>query len=134
MCIPELTLLGICGLLVRVGRVAADHLRVFGDLDALAFDDLDVVQTAQDLVLNLELGAHGELGALLDLEGLVLQGSLAAGGRQVDGLGVATGRVHGEGQDDADARVVGVRDVGAGTQAERLLVALEGLVVGVCSG
>jgi hypothetical protein len=126
-----LTLLGVRRLLVRVGGVAANHLGVLGDLDALALDDLDVVQAGEDLVLDLELGAHGELGVLLDLERLVLQRGLAAGGGEVDGDGVATGRVHGEGEDDADAGVVGVRDVLAGAEAEGLLVALKGLVVGV---
>ena len=73
----ELTLLGVGGLFVRVGCVAANHFRVLGDLDALALDDLDVVETAQNLVLDLELGAHCELGALLNLERLILQSRLA---------------------------------------------------------
>ncbi len=58
---------------------AYNHLRVLGDADALALDDLDVVEAAEDLVLDLELGAHGEFGTLLDLEGLVLERGLAAG-------------------------------------------------------
>jgi hypothetical protein len=39
--------------------------------------------------------------------------------------------VHGEGDDDADAGVVGVGDVLAGAQSEGLLVSLERLVAGV---
>jgi len=96
--------------------------------DALALDHLDVVQAAQDLVLDLELGAHGEGGALLDLEGVLLEVLGAAGGRQVDHDGRAARRVHGEGLDDADARVIGIRQVLAAAQAERLLIALQRLV------
>lgn len=110
---------------------AYNHLRVLGDADALALDDLDVVEATQDLMLDLELGAHGKLGTLLDLEGLVLEGGLAAGLREVDGDGTATGRVHSEGEDDADAGVRGVREVLAAAEAEGLLVALEGLVAGI---
>lgn len=110
------------------GTSTHQHLGVLGDLDALALDDLDVVQATENLMLDLELGAHGELGALLDLEGLVLEGALAAGAREVDGDGVAARRVHGEGEDDAHARVAGIRDCGAAAETERLLVTLEGLV------
>lgn len=128
----SLTLLDVGGLLVGAGGVAADHLGVLGDLDALALDDLDVVQAAEDLVLDLEGGAHGELGALLDLEGLVLEALLAARPGEVDRDGGAAGGVHGQGEDDADAGVVGVGDAGAAAQAERFLVPLEGLIAGVC--
>lgn len=48
-------------------------------------------------MLDLELGAHGELGILLDLEGLVLEGGLASGSGEVDGDGVAAGGVQSEG-------------------------------------
>lgn len=116
---------------LSISRKPYNHLRVLGDLNALPLDDLDVVQTAEDLVLDLELGAHGELGALLDLEGLVLEGRLAAGGGEVDGDGVAAGGVHGQGQDDADAGVVGIRDVGAAAETEGLLVPLERLIAGI---
>lgn len=114
------------------GRGTYNHLRVLGHTDALALDDLDVVQAAEDLVLDLELGAHGELGALLDGKGLVLEGGLAARGGQVNGDGRATRRVHGEGEDDADAAVVGVGNVLAAAEAEGFLVSLEGLVACVC--
>ena len=117
----------LCGVLAGVQRIvqkekraneaAYNHLRVLGDADALALDDLDVVEAAEDLVLDLELGAHGELGALLDLEGLVLEGGLAAGVGEVDGDGVTAGRVHGEGENDADAGVRGVGEVLAAAEA-----------------
>lgn len=82
-------------------------------------------------MLDLELGAHGELGALLDLEGLVLERLLAARGRELDGDGIAAGRVHGQGEDDADSGVIGVGEIGATAEAKGLLVSLEGLVAGI---
>lgn len=85
-----------------------NHLTILRHLDTLALDNLNIVQAAQNLVLHLESGRHGELGALLDLEGLVLEGRLGAGGRKVDRYGWTAGRVHGEAVDDADALVVGV--------------------------
>lgn len=109
-----------------------NHLRVLGDLDALPLNDLDIVQAAQNLMLDLERGRHGKLGALLDLEGLVLEVLLASGSGQVNGDGVAAGCVHRQGEDDADAGIVGVGDVLAAAEAERCLVSLEGLVAFVC--
>ena len=38
------------------------------------------MQSAQNLMLDLELGTHGELGSLLDLEWVVLQAFLGAVG------------------------------------------------------
>src|SRR6266699_924438 len=54
-----------------LGEGSYNHLAVLADPDALALDDLDVMEAAEDLVLDLEGGNHGELGALLDLERLV---------------------------------------------------------------
>lgn len=82
-------------------------------------------------MLDLELGAHGELGTLLDVEGLVLEGGLASRGREIDGDGRTSGGVHGQGENDADSGVVGVRDVGTATKTEGLLVSLERLIAGV---
>lgn len=89
-------------------RKTYNHLTILRHLDTLALDNLNIVQAAQNLVLNLESGRHGELGALLDLERLVLEGGLGAGGRKVDRHSWTAGRVHGEAVDDADALVVGV--------------------------
>lgn len=108
-----------------------NHLGILGHSDALPLNDLDVVQAAEDLVLDLEVGHHGELCVLLDAERLVLERVLASGGRQVDGDGVAAGGLHGQGEDDADAGVAAVRQVVAAAEAKGLLVALEGLVAGV---
>ena len=47
------------------------HLLVLRDADALALDGLDVVQAGEDLVLDLELRGHVELGTFLDLQASV---------------------------------------------------------------
>jgi len=65
-----------------------------GYRDSLALNSLDVVKAAEDLVLDLEGGDHGEPGALLDLEGLVLEGCLAAGGGEIDDDGRTAGGLH----------------------------------------
>lgn len=127
----KLTLLDISGLLVGVGSVAANHLRVLGDSDTLSLDNLNVVKTTENLMLDLELGAHGELSTLLDVEGLVLEGGLASRGREIDGDGRTTGGVHGQGENDADSGVVGVRDIGTAAETEGLLVSLERLIAGI---
>lgn len=72
-----------------------NHLGILGHADALALDDLNVVQATEDLVLNFEFSAHGELGALLDLEWLVFEAIFASRSGQIDGDGVATGGIHG---------------------------------------
>ena len=127
----ELTLLDISGLLVSAGSVAANHLRILGDSDTLSLDNLNVVKTAENLMLDLELGAHGELGTLLDVEGLVLEGGLASRGRESDGDGRTTRGVHGQGENDAVSGVVGVRDIGTAAETEGLLVSLERLIAGI---
>lgn len=129
----KLTLLDIGGLLISVGSIAANHLGVLGDSDTLSLDDLDVVKTAENLVLDLELGAHGELGTLLDVERLILEGGLASGGREIDGDGRAARRVHGQGENNADSGVVGVGDVSTTAETKGLLVSLERLITGVWS-
>ena len=97
--------------LPNVQVLSYNHLGILGHADALALDDLDVVQAAENLVLNFKLGAHGELGALLDLEWLVFEAIFASRSRQIDGDGIATGGIHGQRQDDTDTRIVGVGDV-----------------------
>ena len=105
------------------------HFAILANLDTLTLDDLDILQTTENLVLNLERDDHRELRALFDLEWLVLKCSLTARLREVDRDGVAARRLHGQGMDDADAGVVGVRKVFAAAEAEGLLVALEGLII-----
>lgn len=82
------------------------------------------MEAAENLVLDLELSLHGELGTFLDLEWLVLQVGLAARLREVDDNGVAAGGLHGQGADDANTGVVRVREILAAAEAEGLLVSL----------
>jgi hypothetical protein len=91
------------------------HFLVLGNSNTLSLDDLHIVETTEDLVLHLELGRHGELNPLLDLERVVLQGLLRAGGSEVNRDRRTAFRVHRQGQDDALARVVRVRDALATT-------------------
>lgn len=91
--------------------VSYNHLRILGHTHALALDDLNIVQAAKDLVLDFKSSAHGELGTLLDLEGLIFEALFASGCREVNGDRIASSRVHGESEDDADSRVFGVGDV-----------------------
>lgn len=82
-------------------------------------------------MLDAEGHAHGEFGPFLDLEGLVLQSLLAARAREVDSDGVTADRVHGQGLDDANPRVARVGQIFSTTETQRLLVSLQGFVVGI---
>lgn len=55
------------------GLNADQHLLVLADTNALSLHDLDVLQAAQDVMLDLESGLHAELGSLFDGERLRLQ-------------------------------------------------------------
>jgi hypothetical protein len=90
---------------------------------------LEVLEPRQDLVLHLELRLHAELRALLDGEGLVLERLDGAGRLEVDDDVRAAFDLEAEREDDALARVVGVREVFALPEAERLFPLAEGLVV-----
>lgn len=83
--------------------ITHNHLLVLANSDTLALNDLDVVQTAKNLVLNLELGRHGEFHTFLDFEWLVLQRCLGAFLAKVDGHWRSSLTVHGQGEDDADS-------------------------------
>lgn len=84
-------------------------------------------------MLHLELCSHVELRTLLDLEWLVLKSLLCVLGGEIDGDWRLAFGVHGEREDDAVAWVVGVGKVlAAAAEAEGLLVALHGFIVGVC--
>lgn len=69
-----------------MSEIAYNHLLILADRKALPLDDLDVMQATQDFVLDLELGRHGELGAFLNLEGLVLELGLCAFHGKIDGV------------------------------------------------
>jgi len=76
-------------------------------------------------------GQYPPAGNPVPAEGLVLEGGLASRGREIDGDGRTTGGVHGQGENDADSGVVGVRDIGTAAETEGLLVSLERLIAGV---
>jgi hypothetical protein len=83
-------------------------------------------------VLNLEGDLHAEHGALLDCERLVLERGNSGLVLQVDDDVWPAIDLEAEGEDDALARVAGVGDVLASSQAERLFPLAEGLIVLVC--
>lgn len=93
---------------------------------------MDVLQSAQHIVVDGKLDPGEELGAFLDGERLVLERleGVAAGEVQRD-VGSAW-CLNGQGFDDAFARVVGVANRFAGVKAQRSLPSVEGLVVLVC--
>ena len=106
-----LTVLSIHRVCVFIWRIAPQHLLILTYPNALALHDLHIMQPRQNLMLNLELRRHGELCPLFDLEGVVFQSGQSTRGTEVDGDGGAVGRVHGEREDDAEAWIVGVREV-----------------------
>jgi hypothetical protein len=103
----QLTLLLVKGLLLGAGPVGAHHL-LHLVADTHACDLLQVLEAGENLVLDLELGLHAEGGALLDGEGLVLEGLEGTGRLEVDDdVGTALD-LEAERVDDALAGVVGV--------------------------
>lgn len=107
------------------------HLAVLADFDALSLHELHILQTAKNFMLNLEGDNHGEFGALLDLERVVLKSGLATRLRDIDGDRRAVRRLHGQRLNNADTLVIGIREILATTQAKGLLVSLKRLIVGV---
>ena len=95
---------------------------------------LEVLETGQDLVLDLELGLHAETSTLLDGEGLLLELLERAGRAQVDDDVGAAFDLETEREDAALARVVGVGDVLALAEAKGGLPVLQRLIVLVCGG
>jgi hypothetical protein len=81
---------------------------ILADPNTLALDNLDVVQTRQNLMLDLELRCHAELGTLLDLERLVLESGFRAFFGEINGDGWAAFGVHGQGEDDTVTRIIGI--------------------------
>ena len=126
-----LTSLLVEWLISGVWSIRTDHLLVLADSDTLSLDNLDVLKAREDLVLDLELGDHGELSSLLDLEWLVLQGRLRSFSREVDGHWWAAGSLQGEGENDALAWIIWIGDGWSGGKAKGGLVALKRLIVGI---
>ena len=85
-------------------------------------------------MLDTEAGLHAEGGALLDGEGLLVEGVEGALLGEVDDDVRAALDLEPKGEQDDFARVVGVRDGVAAAQAEGLFPLAEGLVVLVCVG
>lgn len=108
-----------------------NHLLVLADPDALPLHNLHVLQTREDLVLHLELRNHCELGALLDLERLVLQGRLSTLLGKINCDRWAALGIHRQRENDALAGVGRVGDGWACGETEGGLVALEGLILSI---
>jgi len=66
-------LLLVCWLVSGVRWIATDHLLVFVDTDAFALDDLDELQTRENLMLDGKDGFHLICGAFLDAERFSLE-------------------------------------------------------------
>lgn len=82
-------------------------------------------------MLNLELGNHGELGALLDLERLVLQGILGTFLGKINCDRWAALGVHCQRENDALAWIGRVGGGCACGETEGGLVPLEGLILSI---
>lgn len=82
-------------------------------------------------MLDLELGRHTEFCALLDFEWLVLQSCFCPFGAEINSHGWTALAVHGQGEDDANARVVRVRNALSSHKAKGFFVPLEGLILGI---
>lgn len=128
-----LTLLLIGGLVSCAGSIATQHLLILADTNTLALDHLQVLETTQHLMVDLEDNLDVELSTLLNGERLVLKTVDSSGGGQVDhDVGTA---LDDQGQRfDHALRVTRLADRAAGVQAQRGLPAVEGLVILVCGG
>lgn len=127
----KLTLLLVDGLLGSAGGKAAQHLLILAHTDTLALDNLQVLETTQDVVVDLEDDLDVELGTLLDSEWLFLEGVDGTGGGQIDGdVGAAV--------DDERERLddtIGVAGLANGlacVQTQGGLPTDHGLIVGIC--
>jgi hypothetical protein len=67
----------------RVGTVRSNHLLRFGT-NAHSLHDLEILHARQNLVLDLELDLHAELGTLFNREGLGFESLQLARLAQVD--------------------------------------------------
>lgn len=109
------------------------HLLVLANPDPLSFHDLEVLQTTQHLVLDLEADLHAELGSLLDDEGLCFERFDASGGTEVDDDFRSACDFKAERCNDTFTLIGGVDwDKSAGGKTERSFPSVQGLVVLVC--
>ena len=113
-----------------VSKHTYQHLFILPDSDTFPFDDLQVLQTAQHVMLDLEIGFHAELGAFFDDERLALEGFYAAWRGQVDDHVRTAFHLESERLDHAAASVTGRHcEWSASGDAERGFPAVEGFVV-----
>jgi hypothetical protein len=77
--------LGVLLVFGGVGSEAADHLLILADLDALALDGLDVLETGEDFVVNGEDDLHLIGAAFFDGEGMFAESVDRAWLSEVDG-------------------------------------------------
>lgn len=110
------------------------HLLILANTNPLPLNNLEILQTAEDLMLDLEYGLDAEIGPLLDRERLVLQPVERARSGQVDDDIIAALDLQCQRLDDAFSRVVRVGNRRAGVQAQRRFPPVQGLVVLVCWG
>ena len=66
-------------------RRTHNHFFVLADPNSFPFHHLQVFQTAQDVMLNIEVGLHAELSAFLDCERFRLQSFNGARCIKIDG-------------------------------------------------
>ncbi len=116
----------------RADRVAYNHFLLLTNRHTLALDSLNVLQARENVVLHLEFGRQMELGALLDLERILLEALDGTVLGEIDPDVRTTSRCEGESENDAITRVVGIAQVFAtATKSQALLVTLKGLVLGI---
>lgn len=80
----QLTFLFIYLLASSVRSITSQHLLILANPDTLSLHDLQVLQTAQNLMVDLEGNLDTECGAFLDGEGLVFQSFEGTGGGEID--------------------------------------------------
>ena len=127
-----LTVLLVDRLVGGAGRIASQHLFVLAHSNTLALHHLQVLETTQHLVVDLECCLDPEGGTLLDGEGLVLEVIHSPGGGQVDhDIGTVLDN-QGQGLDHT-LGIVGLADGVARVQAQRGLPAVQSFIVLVCT-
>jgi hypothetical protein len=122
----------LVSLCLSLHKLIAYHHLLHLVADTHACDLLQVLQTSQNLVLDLELCLHAECSALLDGEWLLLEGLKGTGRLEVDDNVGAALDLETERVDDAFAGVVGVGDVLALAKTKGSLPLVQSLVVLVC--
>lgn len=109
-----------------------NHLLQFINSDTLALDDLNILETTQNVVLHFESSSEVEFRTFLDLERVILQSLESIRSRELKRGWRTTFRVHLEGKDDAVTRVAWVTEIlSTTTKSERFLVALKRFIFSI---